>query len=104
MDDRVVAVAGLLIEQARLLSGMTQTELAEAVGMSQPDISSYETGRRQPTLPTLYRILSGAGLEPRIRLEPVEKHDALIAAWEASRPQAEQDRWREEQAAFTGGR
>lgn len=104
MDDQRASVAGLLIEQARLLTGMTQAELAAAAGMHQPDISAYEAGHRQPTLPTLYRILAGAGYEPRIRLEPLDRHDELVAAWESSRPADERAEWERQQAAFVARR
>ncbi|MGH9077509.1 MAG: helix-turn-helix domain-containing protein [Acidimicrobiales bacterium] len=67
----------------------------------QSAIAAYEAGRRQPTLPTLYRILAAAGFDLRARLAPADDHDDTLAAWEASLPQAEQDRW---QAKLAGRR
>lgn len=93
-------VAGALILQARLLADLTQQELAGVAGLSQPDVSAYETGRRQPTLPMLYRLLAATGLEPRIRLEPLDRHDDVVRAWHQTRPQDEQDKWERQQAAF----
>ncbi len=42
---------------------MTQEALADAAGMTQPVVSAYEAGRRQPTLPTLLHILHAAGFD-----------------------------------------
>lgn len=104
VDDRWSGLAGALLVQARLLAGMTQTELAARAGLAQPDVSAYETGRRQPTLPMLYRLLHAAGVEPRIRLEELDDHDASVAAWRATRPTEENRKWQHQQDAFTGAR
>ena len=56
------SVAGSLILAARLKSGLTQRELADRLGVSQPTVAAYETGRRQPTVPTLMKWLAAAGL------------------------------------------
>jgi transcriptional regulator with XRE-family HTH domain len=40
---------------------MTQAELAAAVGVTQPVVSAYEHGRREPSLPMLGRLVGGAG-------------------------------------------
>jgi transcriptional regulator with XRE-family HTH domain len=44
-------------------AGLTQRELAEAAGTSQPTIAAYERGRKSPTLTTLHRLAREAGLE-----------------------------------------
>lgn len=64
------AVASRLIARARAMAGLTQQDLAEAAGSTQSVVSAYETGRRQPTLPMLFRLLSAAGCEPTIDLRP----------------------------------
>lgn len=63
-------VAGVLVARARALAGMTQQDLADAAGLTQSVVSAYETGRRQPTLPTLCRLLAATGFEPVIDLRP----------------------------------
>ncbi len=55
-------------------------------GISQQAISAYETGRKEPTLPTLTRILRAAGFEMRIRLSPVDEHDEALEAFMDSLP------------------
>lgn len=93
--------AGALIADARAQAGMTQTELAVQAHTAQSAIAAYESGRRQPTLPTLYRILAAAGFDLRARLAPADDHDTTLAAWEASLTDAERERW---QAKLAGQR
>jgi transcriptional regulator with XRE-family HTH domain len=90
-------LAGDLLRLARAKSGLTQTELAERAGVAQSLISAYERGHRQPTLPTLRRLLAAAGLELRTRLEVPDDQSAAAAEWEAARPRRERDRWAREQ-------
>lgn len=54
-------VISTLISEARLQSGLTQTELALRAGTSQATLSKYESGEAVPTLVTLERILAAAG-------------------------------------------
>lgn len=87
-------VAGALLQSARKRSGLSQTAFADLIGIAQPTLSAYESGTRQPTLPTLLRMLAGAGLE--LRLEVVERdgHDELLAEWERSLDQETRERLR----------
>jgi transcriptional regulator with XRE-family HTH domain len=52
---------GPLIVAARRRSGLTQAELAARAGTSQPVISAYEHGRRDPSFHTLARLIAAAG-------------------------------------------
>lgn len=98
------AAAGSLIRLARLKAGLTQRELAGQAGVPQPVVSAYETGRRQPTLPTLFRLLQAAGFDLRLRLEPPDTQADAALAWERSRPTKERRRWRAEQEQFAATR
>lgn len=44
------------IRQARKAAGLSQAQLAEKLGVTQNQISEYETGKRKPKLSTLLRI------------------------------------------------
>jgi transcriptional regulator with XRE-family HTH domain len=44
------------LRHLRKLSGLTQQQLAEGVGVSYPRISEIENGRGNPTVETLQRI------------------------------------------------
>jgi len=49
------------LRAARQRAGLTQTQLASRSGTSQATISAYESGRKQPSLDTLDRLLSATG-------------------------------------------
>lgn len=108
--DKAPTLASALIRLARQKAGLTQHELAEAAGMSQQAISAYETGRKDPTVSTLQRLLAGGGLEMRIRLEPVDRHDDALRAFLETLPSEvqveieEQQRRRVEQARLAAVR
>lgn len=81
VEDRV---AGALLLSARTRLGLSQTAFAELLGIAQPTLSAYESGRRQPTLPTLLRLLGRAGLDLRMELGERDRHDEILAEWERS--------------------
>lgn len=43
-------------------AGLTQEQLAERCGLSQQYLSGLESGRRNPTVVTLYEIAQGLGV------------------------------------------
>lgn len=88
--DPAPTLASGLLRLARAKADMTQAELASEASVSQQSISAYETGRKQPTLPTLQRLLAAAGLEMRIRLEPIDYHDSTLEAFMQTLPLARQ--------------
>ena len=90
-------VAGSLILLARLKSGLTQRQLASRLGVSQPTVAAYESGRRQPTLPILMRMLSAAGFDLELGLAPHDDHDDLLESLERLRTPEQQERWRTHQ-------
>lgn len=59
---------GALLRDARRRSGLTQAELALRAGVTQSVISAYESGARQPSLPTLTRLVAATGLELTVGL------------------------------------
>lgn len=87
-------VAGSLILSARLKAGLTQRELADRLGVSQPTVAAYESGRRQPTLPTLMRWLTAAGFDLHMALVPLDDHDRVLDSLERLRSPEDQERWR----------
>lgn len=97
------SVAASLVRLARLDAGLTQAQLAERLGTTQSVVAAYETGRRQPTMPSLVRLLAAAGFDLRCRLEPLDDHDETVEAWDRSRPPAERGQREAEQALKAGG-
>ncbi len=57
-----LTAAGLL-RQARQRAGMSQVELAARAGVTQSVISAYESGHRQPSVPTLAALIEATGFE-----------------------------------------
>lgn len=53
------------IKTMRKAKGLTQEQLAEAIGSTRATIAGYETGRRNPRLPELQKIAEyfGVGLD-----------------------------------------
>ena len=87
-------VAGSLLHLARTRLGLSQTAFADLLGIAQPTLSAYESGRRQPTLPTLMGMLARAGMELRLELADLDNHDAVLAEWEQSLDDATNGRLR----------
>lgn len=65
---------------AREKADISQRELAERAGVAQSEIARIESGKREPSIPTLQRILAGAGAELHFRLAPLDDHDRVLAA------------------------
>jgi transcriptional regulator with XRE-family HTH domain len=62
--------AAELLRNVRHRRGLTQAALARAAGTSQPVISAYEAGRRDPTIGTLQRLVAAAGEELELSARP----------------------------------
>ncbi len=62
--------AGELLRRARTAAGMTQIELADRLGVQQSVISAYESGRRQPSLPTLAKLIEATDHRLHVEVRP----------------------------------
>lgn len=60
--------AGAVIREARRRSGLSQAELARRAQVSQPVISAYESGRREPGWSMLAKLVEASGHELRVEL------------------------------------
>jgi transcriptional regulator with XRE-family HTH domain len=49
--------AAALLRDARLRAGLSQAELGRRAGVTQSVVSAYESGARQPSVPTLARLV-----------------------------------------------
>jgi uncharacterized protein len=70
--DPDTGMAAALLQQARREAGLTQAELAARAGTTQSVVSAYESGHRQPAIPTLAALVDAAGgeLVIRVRRQP----------------------------------
>jgi uncharacterized protein len=69
MQKRSVS-AGALLREARTEAGLTQAEVARRAGVTQSVISAYESGDREPSLPTLVRLVEATGGELDVQVRP----------------------------------
>jgi ribosome-binding protein aMBF1 (putative translation factor) len=56
--------------KARIAAGLTQEQLAQRMGTTQPVIARLESGRAKPSMSTLLRVAKATGTRPRFELEP----------------------------------
>lgn len=71
------------VAQVRAKAGLSQRELAERAGTSQPAIARLEGGGTDPSLSTLQRIIAAAGFELRLAIDPLPAPDAVIEAYKS---------------------
>lgn len=62
-DPKVLAAVGARLQVIREQRGLTQQELAEAVGIGTTVLSRYETGSRGPSLSTMALAADALGVE-----------------------------------------
>src|SRR5688500_6802525 len=62
--------AAEVIRVARRTGGLSQRELSDRSGVSQPNIAAYENGSRAPSLAMLERLVESCGQQIRLQLEP----------------------------------
>ena len=94
------SVAAALLQLARIKSGLSQAQLAQRAGVPATMISAYERDRRQPTVPTLLRLLEAAGFDLRMELVPHDPHDKILAELESKRTRRERTRRDRQQVAW----
>ena len=71
------ASLGADLRKMRKALGLTQSGLAETLGISTPTISMAETGARLPRLVTVYSWAEACGYRPRIAFDRVKPASAL---------------------------
>ena len=70
-----------LLREARRRAGLSQGELALSAGMSQSAVARLESGKANPTLATLERLVGAAGFELRLELVPKFSYDQMVEAY-----------------------
>ena len=63
--------ASRVLREARGRAALSQRAAAAAAGVRQPLLSRIESGRQQPSLATLDRLVRACGYALRVGLEPV---------------------------------
>lgn len=75
-----LGLAGNLLRLARAKAGVTQAQMAARAGVPRSTVERIEAGTRQPSLPTLSKLLAAVDLDLRIRLEAYDDHDDVLDA------------------------
>lgn len=76
----ITSLAGLLV-RCREEAGLTQRELAKLAGTAQSLVARIETGRANPTIGTVERLLRAAGCELQLKAGPAPPSDPVVAAY-----------------------
>lgn len=66
--EQLESIVSHRIRDLRLLRGMTQQDLAEAIGVHAPHISDLERGIKSPTVGTLAKLAEALDVEPEALL------------------------------------
>ena len=71
LEDEFVLAEAMI--DARTNSGMTQEQVAEAMGTTQAVVARLESGRTKPSTRTLERYAKATGTKLRIHFEPIPR-------------------------------
>ncbi len=75
------------IRASRRAAGLSQSQLARAAGVAQPNLSAYENGRRLPSPEVLERLDRVLAVRPSVRVEQQrEAIRALVSQHHAAAP------------------
>lgn len=75
-EARAALLLGQMVYDRRTALKLTQAELAERAGMTQPQLSRLESGGATPTVPLLARLAAALDAELDITFRP---HGPLVA-------------------------
>ncbi len=70
--------AAQLIIEARKRAGLTQAALAARAGTHQSVVARWESGRTNPDLATVQRLVRAAGFELAFSINPTDDHDLTL--------------------------
>jgi len=78
--DREAMGVGYLVLKARAAAGMSQAQLARAIGTSQPTIARWESGSQVPSVRSMMKIAEATGFELALGLHrPADSARKLFA-------------------------
>jgi transcriptional regulator with XRE-family HTH domain len=89
--------AAYIVARLRMERGLTQEELAERIGTHQSSIARLESGKVQPRLSFLRRVIRalGAFLELRIIFEEDVEEEAFIESAVSDHSESPEGEWQE---------
>lgn len=81
------------LNSLRVESGLSQSTLAEQMGVARQTVSRWESGEAVPTMDNLRRLSELYGVSVGCLLNDSEPHAAAVAVAEKTEEQAEKSRW-----------
>ena len=78
-SERAKTELAFAVNRARRQRGMTQRELADRLGRTQPYIAKLESGEANPTIGAVGSLLAVLGLRLVIHTEPLVRREATSA-------------------------
>jgi transcriptional regulator with XRE-family HTH domain len=77
-ETALARAVALRLVRYRAEHGLTQTQLAERLGMRQPAIARLEDGEHLPSIAMLYRLARGLGIEIALDIAPSARQPVLV--------------------------
>ena len=90
-----MVTSGLLIREARLLAGLSQSELGSRVGKDRAQIARWERGAVEPSFETLRELVEACGFELSVAVAPRTTDEAEDAHLRANLRLSPQERLQE---------
>lgn len=67
---------GSVVHASRVVIGLSQSELGRKSGMEASAICHLESGRRSPSITTLFKVAAGLGMKPSVLISRIEQEPA----------------------------
>ena len=83
-----------IVARLRIERGLTQEQLAELVGTKQSSIARLESGRSQPRLSFLRRVVRALGAYLELRVIREEEHESTARPSVSFQSESSQNEWR----------
>lgn len=71
------------LKEARKNVGMTQSELAEALGIAKSTLSGYENGSSEPSIAMSAKLIEALGVDANFLYQDYQKTDVQLSALES---------------------
>ncbi|WP_146605845.1 helix-turn-helix domain-containing protein [Micromonospora craterilacus] len=81
MADALLLALGHRVRLLRAERGLTQRQLAEAVGISRPSLANIERGRQETSVSVLLRLAAALGVTPGVLVDGLGGATPAVMPW-----------------------
>ncbi|WP_431728648.1 helix-turn-helix domain-containing protein [Verrucosispora sp. TAA-831] len=81
MHDGLLLALGQRVRLLRAERGLTQRELAEAIGLARTSVTNLEAGRQEIGLPVLLRLAAALGVTPGVLVDGLGGSTPAVMPW-----------------------